>query len=402
MISGGVTLVMAVAISLFGKPGIRIFSPLIALASGYLTSWAFGSLDLTHTMQAPWFGMPQGRWPGLYTSLDVSHLPVFIAFVMATMASAVENTGNIMLIQEKSQREFASVSYPKVQAGLYCDTAAKALSGLLTAPAPSTYCDNIPVMVMTGVTSRLVGVLGAAILLLLAFMPKIVAFILNMPGPVIGGFLVAMGAILFQSGLDLLLMTRFNSQTGLILGLSLCMGILAGNSGFFSKIMPDFLSPLLKNSVSVGGFTAFILSAACYLTPKPCLHFTVPARTEALRDVMKRISDGHRRLRLRLTDEDLGHLQLCCEEAFLHAVASTPVDGGSMATFRIQATEDGCFTEIVSGHEVDDMNNFLVPYNLLNAGNRELENLGLFLLNKFAKDIKQIYISGYSYISFVV
>jgi hypothetical protein len=223
-----------------------------------------------------------------------------------------------------------------------------------------------------------------------------------MPGPVIGGFLVAMGAILFQSGLDLLLMTRFNSQTGLILGLSLCMGILAGNSGFFSKIMPDFLSPLLKNSVSVGGFTAFILSAACYLTPKPCLHFTVPARTEALRDVMKRISDGHRRLRLRLTDEDLGHLQLCCEEAFLHAVASTPVDGGSMATFRIQATEDGCFTEIVSGHEVDDMNNFLVPYNLLNAGNRELENLGLFLLNKFAKDIKQIYISGYSYISFVV
>lgn len=398
---GAVTILVLTLLMLFGCTPLRLWSPLIAMAAGYGAAFFAGELTFEHSAHAAWFGLPPvSGWPGLELNLQALHLPLFLAFCMAMVASMIESTGNIMLVQQISTRDFRRVSYDQVQSGLYCDGLSKVSAGLLGTAVPSLYCDNLPLIEMTGVASRRIGAYGAAILLVLAFMPKVSGIILDMPGPVIGGFLIVIAALLFHAGIGLVSMIRLSNQHGLILGLSLVVGLVAGGKSFFPDVLPGALSPLLQNSVAVGGFTAFFLSTLAYLAPKRSIEGVFRADLAELPAMQRLLASG--RQRLGLSDADFNVLSLCCEEVFCHMAGENRQDRERSLTLRISKAEEGFFTEMVCGHKMDDINNFAVPESFFQATPDELGQLGLMLFSKYARDVKHLEISGYSFISFVV
>ncbi len=399
--TGAATVLCLTLLMLFGRPSVRLWSPLIAMGAGYATALLTGGLDFKNSREAAWFGLPDfSAWPGVATSLDLSHLPLLLAFGMGMLASVIESTGNIMLVQQISTRDFRRVSYDQVQSGLYCDGLSKIMAGLFGTAVPSIYCDNLPLIEMTGVASRRIGAMGAGILLVLAFMPKVGGVILDMPGPVIGGFLVVIAALLFHAGFGLVAMTKLSNQHGLILGLSLVVGLVAGGKSFFPGVVPASLSPLLQNSVAVGGFTAFVLSTLAYLSPKRGVSGVFRTDMAEIPRMHELLSSG--RDRLKLTQERLDALALCCEEVFCHMIQAHSTAGDHSLTLRVALTEEGCFAEMVCGHKMDDINNFAIPESLLQANPDELGNLGLMLFARYARNVKHLEISGYSYISFVL
>ncbi len=401
LVTGGVTTLSLTLLMLFGKPKLRLWSPLIGMACGYITAALTGLLDFENTTSSVWFGLPDlNAWPGLETHLHWDHLPLLLAFGMGMVASMIESTGNIMLVQQISTRDFRRVSYDQVQSGLYCDGLSKVAAALLGTAVPSLYCDNLPLIEMTGVASRRVGAIGAGILFALAFMPKVSGVILDMPGPVIGGFLVVIAALLFHAGFGLVAMTRLNNQHGLILGLSLVVGLVAGGRSFFPGVVPSSLSPLLQNSVAMGGFTAFLLSTLAFLAPKRGIGGVFRADVSDLAKLQKTLNAG--RARLKLSPERFNILSLCCEEVFVRMIAAPDVNPDHNLTMRAALTEDGCFTEMICGHKMDDINNFAVPESLLKATPEDLDQLGLMLFSEYAYDVKHLEISGYSYISFMI
>lgn len=398
---GAITVLSLTLLMLFGTPFLRLWSPLIAMASGYGTAFLTGELTFTHTQHGAWFGLPElSAWPGFETNIQSMHLPLMLAFGMGMVASMIECTGNIMLVQQISTRNFRRVSYDQVQGGLYCDGLSKVAAGLAGTAVPSLYCDNLPLIEMTGVASRRIGSIGAGILLLLAFMPKVSGFVLDMPGPVIGGFLIVIAALLFHAGFGLVAINKLSNQNGLILGLSLVVGLVAAGKSFFPGVMPASLSPLLQNSVAMGGFTAFLLSTAAYLAPKRGIEGVFRASIAETSALLKKIATG--REKLKLGKEQFNILCLCCEEAFVHMVSGQAENSEHSLTLRISLTDDGCFTEMVCGHKMDDINNFAMPESLLQADSQELDQLGLMLFSQYARDVKHLEISGYSYISFLV
>ncbi|OIN98135.1 MAG: hypothetical protein AUJ49_13770 [Desulfovibrionaceae bacterium CG1_02_65_16] len=399
--TGGVTVCSLTLLMLFGRPALKLWSPLIGMACGYGAAALTGLLDFDNTAGSAWFGLPElHAWPGLETRLQWDHLPLLLAFGMGMVASMIESTGNIMLVQQISTRNFRRVSYDQVQSGLYCDGLSKVAAGLLGTAVPSIYCDNLPLIEMTGVASRRIGAIGALILLVLAFMPKVSGVILDMPGPVIGGFLVVIAALLFHAGFGLVAMTRLNNQHGLILGLSLVVGLVAGGRSFFPGVVPSSMSPLLQNSVAMGGFTAFLLSTLAFLAPKRGVGGVFRAGVADIAKLQKTLAAG--RGRLKLSSERFNILSLCCEEVFVHMVSAPDVNSEHSLTLRTTINEDGCFTEMVCGHKMDDINNFALPESLLLAKPEELDQLGLMLFSQYARDVKHLEISGYSYISFLI
>ncbi|MCE2492725.1 MAG: hypothetical protein J4F40_08970 [Alphaproteobacteria bacterium] len=58
---------------------------------------------------------------------------------------------------------------------------------------------------LTGVAARGVGVATGAIFILLAFLPKALAVVLAIPGPVVAGYLAVLMAMLFLVGIKVLL-----------------------------------------------------------------------------------------------------------------------------------------------------------------------------------------------------
>ena len=398
---GGVTVLVLTVLMLFGTTSLRLWSPLIGMAGGYCAAYFAGELHFVHSANAAWFGLPSlSSWPGLEFNLQGAHLPLVLAFSMAMVASMIEGTGNIMLVQQISTRDFRRVSYDQVQSGLYCDGASKIAAGLFGTAVPSLYCDNLPLIEMTGVASRRIGAIGALLLLVLAFMPKVSGIILDMPGPVVGGFLIVIAALLFHAGVGLVSLTKLSNQHGLILGLSLVVGLVAGGRSFFPGLVPSSMSPLLQNSVAMGGFTAFFLSTLAYLAPKRGVEGTFKADVSQLGEMQRVLAAG--RSKLKLTDEDYNILSLCCEEVFCHMAGEGGADSERTLSLRISKTDEGLFAEMVCGHMMDDINNFAVPESFFLATPDELNNLGLMLFAQYARNVKHLEISGYSYISFVV
>ncbi|HMM38525.1 MAG TPA: solute carrier family 23 protein [Desulfovibrio sp.] len=398
---GAVTVLILTLMMLFAPPALRLWGPLLAMGGGYGAAALTGELHFEHAVHAAWFGLPQlSAWPGLELDLHSAHLPLFLAFGMGMVASMIESTGNIMLVQQISTRDFRRVSYDRVQGGLYCDGLSKITAALLGTAVPSLYCDNLPLIEMTGVASRRVGAVGAAILLLLAFMPKVSGVILDMPGPVIGGFLIVIAALLFHAGFGLVAMTRLNNQHGLILGLSLVVGLVAGGRSFFPGVAPSTLSPLLQNSVAMGGFTAFLLSTLAYLAPRRGLTGVFRADPAEVRSLHDLLASG--RHRLHLPQDRFNVLSLCCEEVFLHMLGQGGRGGEDSVSLRVSRIEEGWSVEMICGHMMDDINNFALPESLLQASPDELGQLGLALFSQYARDVKHMEISGYSYISFLI
>ncbi|XPV76630.1 MAG: uracil-xanthine permease family protein [Desulfovibrio sp.] len=398
---GIVTMLTLTVLMLFGNNTLKMWSPILAMGSGYVVAFFTGELHFINTMQAPWLGLPPvGAWPGLELDISSIHIPLIIAFSMAMLASTIENTGNIMLVQQISVRNFRSVSYDSVQGGLYCDGASKIAAGLMGTAVPSVYCDNLPLIEMTGIASKKIAVYGSGILFCLAFMPKISGVILDMPGPVLGGFTIVIAALLFHAGIGLVTMSTLSNQHGLILGLSLTVGLIAESGTYFPNVVPAELSPLLQNSVAIGGFTAFFLSTLAYLAPKKTIVGTFYSKLSALPEVQNLLEQGKNKLQL--STDEYNHMALCYEEVFCHMVEESNGDAERKLTIRSSRTEEGIYTEIVSGHKMDDINNFAVPDSFFNATSDELNKLGLIIFSQYARDVKHIEISGYSYISFLL
>lgn len=397
---GGVTALVLTLCMLFGNVTLKLWSPVISIGCGYIASALTGQLHFEHTLSSPWFGLPPMAWPGIETNISGMHVPLLLAFGMAMLASMIECTGNIMLVQQISKRNFRRVSYNVIQGGLYCDGLSKVTCGLLGAPVPSIYCDNLPLIEITGVAARRIGAYGAGVLLLLAFMPKVSGFMLDMPGPVLGGFLVVIASLLFQAGIGLVTINKLSNQHGIILGLSLAVGLVAESGSYFGDAVPTALSPMLQNSVAVGGFTAFFLSTVAYFMPKKAVQGTFKATLSELSEVQNMLNGGQKKLDI--SSEQLNTLSLCCEEVFCHIIENGNDDEERSVTFRITKTDEGYFTEAVCGHKMDDINNFAVPESFYSAKPDELQQLGMFIFSKFARDVKHLEISGYSFISFVI
>lgn len=396
---GLVTMGILVIFMLFGSHRLRLWTPLLGIGAGCLTASLLGILTLEHVHHAPWFGLPQAQWPGLAMDFQMAWIPLLGAFVIAALVSAMEGTGNIMLLQQISVKGFRKVDYTRIQNGLYADGLAKGLAGLAGGAPVATFCDNIPLLKMTRVTSARVGLMGALILLVLAFMPKVSGFLLDAPSAVIGGMLIPICAMLFYAGFGLVMRSGLSFQMGLILGISLCAGLMAETRNFFPAIMPMEFSPILQNGVAMGGFVAIFFSTLLYLFPRPgmTLHL-VPTS-----DDMKLLLDSLDKLksRFRMEDETFLRLRLSCEETFSHLIEYA---GGSdkKCLFTVRLWEEGVFVELISGETVEEIDQGVRPFTDINASEEDLNRIGLLLLSKIAKDVQHIHISGYTYISFVI
>ncbi len=102
--------------------------------------------------------------------------------------------------------------------------------------------------------------------------------------------------------------------------------------------------------------------------------------------------------KLGLTKDEFNILSLCYEEVFCYMAEESRGDKELTLTIRTSKTEGGFFTEVISGHKMDDINNCAVPETLLQVSSDELNKLGLLLFSQYAHDVTHLEISGYSFI----
>ena len=256
----GATLAVILPLALRAPPAWQLWAPLIGVAAGCVVSAFFGLYDYRSVIEASWVGIPTLAWPGFDTSFNADTWALLATFMLVAIVSSMETIGDGVAVQEVSRRRPRTTDFRVIQGALNADGLGNLLSGLAGTVPNTTYSSSIPIIALTGVSARRVGIYAGVILFIAAFLPKITAILLAIPGPVVGAYLTVLISLVFVEGLRTVFKEGIDQQKALILGASFWVGL-----GFeYRFILPDLLTgawqTLLGNGMVVGGAIAIILT----------------------------------------------------------------------------------------------------------------------------------------------
>ena len=336
MWTAAITLAIIVGLSIFGNKKLRLWGPVIGVLSGSLIAWWFGLADLSRVSAAPLIGLPSASWPGLNLEFSATFWIMLPGFMIVTIIGALETYGDGIAIQDVSHHKPRPTNFKSVQGAVNADGLGNLISGLMGTLPNTTYSTSVSVADLTGVAARRVGVYGGAILLALAFSPKVSALLQAIPGPVAGVFIFFLIVLLFVHGIRLIVSDGLSFDNGIVFGVAFWAG--SGFQGLkvYHDLMPDAVAQLLDNGMTTGGIVAVVLSYLVSLKRSKSFRVDVMSSLNGLEPAMAFVNE--RATALGWRGDQLSRLQLALEEAFMFQVE---IHGDAVDTFNTRISIRG-------------------------------------------------------------
>ena len=270
-VTAGAALLAIVFLALRFEGALRLWALAIGLVAGCLVGHYFGIYEVQRIVAAPWLGYPDpSGWPGLDLEFDAAFWALLPGFVLVTLVGAMDTLGDSIAIQRASWREPRAIDFRAVQGAINADGLGNLLSGIGGTVPNTTYGASIAITELTGVAARRIGVFAGAMFIALAFLPKVVAVIVAIPGPVAAAYLAVIVALLGMFGVKILVSEGLDYRTSLIVGMSFWIGLACQFDMLFPEYMTGFVGELLGNGMTAGGLTVILLSTMLGVTrPRP-------------------------------------------------------------------------------------------------------------------------------------
>ena len=260
------TLLVIAGIGLKATGALRLWAPVLSIVAGSVVAGSFGLYDVSRVAEAAWIGIPSGGWPGF----DLDFGPVFWsllpAFVFVTLIGVIKTIGDAVAIQHVSWHRPRAVDFRAVQGAVAADGLGNLLSGLAGTVPNTTYSTSISMTGLTGVGARSVGIAVGAVFIVMAFVPKALAVVLAIPGPVAAAYLMILMAMLFVVGTKIVVQDGVDYRKGLIVGIAFWLGVGFQNGVIFPEYFAEFAGGLLQNGMTSGGLVAILLTLFVDLT----------------------------------------------------------------------------------------------------------------------------------------
>ena len=260
------TLVTVCAIALKASGALRLWAPVIGVAVGSAVAAYFGLYDTNRIAEASWIGFPTAGWPGFDLEFGAAFWSLLPAFMFVTLVGAIETIGDSVAIQRVSWKQRRAVDFRAVQGAVAADGMGNLLSGLAGTVPNTTYSSSVSVTELTGVGARVVGLVLGTVMVAFAFLPKALAAVLAIPGPVAAAYVTVLLAMLFVVGMKIIVQDGVDYRKGLIVGVSFWLGVGFQNGVIFPEFVADFAGGLLQNGMTAGGLAAILLTLFVELT----------------------------------------------------------------------------------------------------------------------------------------
>ena len=266
-VSAAVTLLVSAALALRASGIWRLWAPIIGIVVGYAVAALLGLHDFSRVAAAAWVGIPDvSSWPGFDLSFDRAFWVLLPAFAFVTLVGAIETIGDSVAIQRVSRRTPQATDYRTVQGAVNADGVGNLLSGIAGTLPNTTYSSSVPFVELTGVGARSVGVCIGIFFLALAFLPKVTAFLLTIPNPVVAAYAILFIGLLFVQGMKIALQDGIDYRKATIIGLAFWIGTGFQNRAIFADQLGVELGALLGNGMTAGSIVALVLTLFVELT----------------------------------------------------------------------------------------------------------------------------------------
>ena len=273
------------ALALRATGAWRLWAPMIGIGVGCVVAALFGVYDTDRVAAAAWVGTPTTAWPGFDVRFDARFWLLLPAFVFVTLVGAIETIGDSVAIQRVSWRTPRATDFRTVQGAVNADGMGNLLSGLAGTVPNTTYSSSLPLAELTGVGARNVGVAIGLVFIGLAFLPKVTALLLAIPGPVVAAYLLVLLALLFIQGMKLVVQDGVDYRKSIIAGLAFWIGLGFQNQLIFAEQLGETWGGLLGNGMTAGGLTAMVLTLFVELTAARRRRLDVPLDAKVLPEI---------------------------------------------------------------------------------------------------------------------
>ena len=268
--SGGVcalvTLVLIVFVAVKGHRRLRPWAPIIGIVGGAVVAALYGMYDMDRVAQSPWIGLPSPAWPAFEIDLGSSFWGLLPAFLLVSMSCTIRTKSASLAIQDVSWRLPRAPDLRAVQGAIAAEAFANLLAAVGGTVLHGVRSTTVSLTQITRVGARRVGLAFGGALIAFAFLPKVIALVLALPGAVLSAYFTVMLSTLFVAGMKMVASDGLDHRQTLIAGLSFWIG--AGCQ--YGILLPDLLSSfaggLLTSGLSAGGLTAILMTILLELT----------------------------------------------------------------------------------------------------------------------------------------
>ena len=261
------TILVIVGIAFKGTATLRLWAPVIGIATGSLAAGAFGLYDVSRVAEASWVGVPRGGWPGIELDMSPAFVGLLPAFLFVALIGATQTIVSAVAIQSVSWRRPRAVDYRAVEGCMAADGVCKLFSGLAgIMPTQTIAAVSAPAVQLTGVGARAVGTAAGGVLITLAFLPKALATLLAIPGAVAGAYVTVLMALTFVRGMTEIVQGGIDHRKGLVAGVAFFVGTGCQNGMILPELLSDVAGGLLQNGITAGGLVAVLMTLFLEMT----------------------------------------------------------------------------------------------------------------------------------------
>ena len=255
LLLAAITVVIILLINIFTKGFIKSISILIGLVVGTAIAASMGLVDFSPVAAAPLVHVPTPLYFGMPT-FEISSIVMMC--IIATV-SMVESTGVYLALSDITNDPINST---RLRNGYRAEGLAVLLGGIFNTFPYTGFSQNVGLVKLSGIKTRLPIYYAAGFLILLGLLPKFGALAQIIPSPVLGGAMLVMFGFVSIQGMQILARVDFanNEHNFLIAAVSISAGVGLNNSNLFVS-MPTAFQMFFSNGIVVASLLAIVLNA---------------------------------------------------------------------------------------------------------------------------------------------
>ncbi|MFT9847943.1 uracil-xanthine permease family protein [Aneurinibacillus sp. REN35] len=286
-----VTLAMTVIANMFFRGFLSVLPVLTGMIVGYIYTYIRHPewIDFASIAKAPWFITPS-MWinehfiTGQVLEAFTSPAAWMAALIIAPVAfvTLAEHIGHLLVTSNIMNRDL--MRDPGLHRSIAGDGVAVLFASFLGGPPSTTYGENMGVLAMTKVYSRMVIAGAACFAILFAFVGKIGAFLMTIPKPVLGGVTIVLFGIIAVQGMRMYVEHNIDfshKRNMVVAAIVLVTGIGGFKLDFHEVTFSNFIANLTIDNIAMATFLGILLHA---LLPNKDVAFGQVKKTEQLHE----------------------------------------------------------------------------------------------------------------------
>jgi len=254
----GFSLAVMIGLNIWNKGQLRLFCILIGMVVGYVASALTGLLtydDLMSVLRQPLIAFP-----------SIAHVSfafdpaLIIPFAVTGLAAAMGVTAVIATYQRTTDADWVRPEMNSIRGGIFADGIAATVAGLLGTYGLTVSTANVGLVAATGVASRRIAFVVAAILAIGSLQPGFVAVLTIMPPPVMASALLFTAVFIMIGGVQIISTRVLDSRRTLVIGMGMmAFFVVSVFPSTFSGV-PHWAQPLVTSPLVLATLVALALN----------------------------------------------------------------------------------------------------------------------------------------------